>query len=252
MIVVVPVDPPRDGLVLTRLVESTPLTDREAVTLYRATVSDVFRATTESGGDLLVNYRDDETLPDEHAGDDPAGDVRDLASDALGDLDDVRFERQVGSTRAARMGNTVTHLLEREGASSVAVLDPTAALVTRTEIDGAAMSLRRHDVVLGPATGGNVSIACFGEPIDFTDASESPALATLAQRGADAGLQVGFAPTVPTVETSTGLAATIAGIEARAAAGREVAPATAAAIADLALSVGADGEIEHRETDNAF
>jgi hypothetical protein len=62
----------------------------------------------------------------------------------------VRFERKVGSSRSARVGNTVTHLLEEENAQSVGVLEPTVPLVNRTEIDGAAMSLRRHELVHGP------------------------------------------------------------------------------------------------------
>ena len=262
MIVVVPVDPPREGLVLSSLVDETPLSAADAVALYEASVTDVLRAVADSGGELLVNYRDEETLPEEFVGNDPSdesGDaeaaVRDLVADALEDVsvysgrddgDDVRFERQVGSTRAARIGNTVTHLLEREEAGSVGVLEPTAAPVRRTQIDSVAMSARRHDLVLGPASEGEVYLAAFTDPIDFTDAYAVPELATLANRGVDAGLGVGFAEPVPTVATPAGLRTTIATLEARGLAGTPGGDATAAVIEELGLAVGADGSLEFR------
>lgn len=253
MIVVVPVDPPRDGLVLPALAEETPLTAADATALYRAAVADVMRAAAESGGDLLVNFRDDETLPEEFsdAETDPEAAVRALAADALGDLEDVRFERQVGSTRAARVGNTVSYLLNQEGATSVGVLEPAAPLVWRTEIDGAAMTLRRHEIVLGPAPGGRVYFAGFSEPIDFTNAYEAPELATLARRGEATGLSLGFAPMLPTIDAEVGLASAVAGLEARRVAGRPGGEATAAVIEELGLAVGDDASVEPT-TDNAF
>lgn len=253
MIVVVPVDPPREGLVLSSLVETTPLTDSEAVSLYEAAVTDVLRAVAASGGDLLVNYRDAETLPDEFAAaaadTDAEAEVRELAADALegvADVDDVRFERQVGSSRSARVGNTVTHLLERENADSVGVLEPTAPLVERSEIDGAAMSLRRNDVVLGPSSGGRTYLAAFTEPIDFADVYATPELATLAQRTTDAGLKLGFAPMVPTIATAAGLRATMALLEARGGTERPGAPATAARLEEFGLAVSEDESLERQ------
>lgn len=248
MIVVVPVDPPREGFVLSSLVKETPVSRSEAARLYEAACGDVLRAADASGGDPLVNYRDEETLPEafaETTGDgegdvDPEAEARAIAVDALGSTDDLRFERQVGSTRAARVGNTVTHLLEREGATSVGVLDPTAALVARSDIDGAAMSIRRNDVVLGPAPGGRTYFACFSEPIDFTDAFATPELSALARRGQEKGFGVGFAPMLPTLASETDLCSTIAGIDARRAAGRPIPEATTAVIEDLGLAVEDD------------
>ncbi|MFC4437381.1 MULTISPECIES: glycosyltransferase family protein [Natrialbaceae] len=244
MIVVVPVDPPREGLVLSSLVDRTPLTEAEAATLYEAAVVDVLRAVAASGGELLVNYRDAETLPESAVVGDPEDNIRDLADAALEDLEDVRFERQVGSTRAARVGNTVSHLLEQEDAGNVGILEPTAPLVARTEIDGAAMSLRRHDVVLGPSSAGRTYFAGFGESVDFTDAYAVPELATLAERADDAGLGVGFAPMLPTIATESGLCATIAGIRARAVGNRPGAAATAAVVKELGLGVSDDESLE--------
>ncbi|ARS90386.1 hypothetical protein [Natrarchaeobaculum aegyptiacum] len=267
MIVVVPVDPPRAGLVCPSLVEETRLTPGDAVRLYEGAVKDVCAAAVASGGDLLVNYRDEETLPDandEEADDDGKSNtnakaaVCTLVEDALGfDLegegendDDrpIRFERQVGSSRSARIGNTVTHLLEREGADSVAVLDPTASLVGRTEIDSAAMSLRRYDVVLGPSAGGRTYLAGFTEPVDFTDAYARPEreLQTLANRAEKAGLQLGLAQSVPTIATESGLCATIATLEARQVAARPGGEATAAVVDELGLSIGGGGTVERR------
>ncbi|ADD06890.1 uncharacterized protein Nmag_3340 [Natrialba magadii ATCC 43099] len=263
MIVVVSVDPPRPGLVLSSLVESTPLTDTDAVALYEAAVTDTLRAAEQSGGEVLLNYRDEDTLPaefgdnidtdtDTDADTDAEAEIRTLAADALESVaaadsaDDapVRFERQVGSTHAARIGNTVTHLLEREGADAVGVLEPTVPLVARTEIDGAAMSLRRHDTVIGPSSNGRAYFAGFSEPIDFTDAYETPAVSTLATQAAAADHRIGFAPMLPTIGTEAGLCATLAMLEARKQAGRLNAEATATVVSDLGLSVGDDEQLE--------
>ncbi|MGM0592595.1 MAG: hypothetical protein ACQETI_13405, partial [Halobacteriota archaeon] len=102
MIVVVSVDPPRPGFVLPAVVEGTTLTADEAASLYAAATRDVLAAVAPSGGELLVNYRDESTLPAAVAETDPEAEIRSLADDALGPADDVRFERQVGSTRSAR------------------------------------------------------------------------------------------------------------------------------------------------------
>ncbi len=239
MIVVVPAAPPRAGP-LDSLTERTPLSTADARRLYEAALRDVCRAVLDSGGELLVNHRDGETLPE--AGEDPEGELRELL-EGVGSLDDVRFERQVGSTRAARVGNTVTHLLEREDARSVGVLEPTASLVTRSDVDGAAMSTRRNDLVLGATGEGGVFLACFVEPIEFDGAYRPPALATLAERAAAAGRRVGLAPRVPTVASPAGLRATVAEIGAREAAGLPIPEATASVVTDVGLSVGPDGEL---------
>ncbi|WP_114577385.1 hypothetical protein [Saliphagus sp. LR7] len=232
MLVVVPIDPSRDRTPLPGLEGLLPPADRRR--LYEAATTDVVGAVADSGGDLLVNYREPKD------GDDGS---EEAARNALADADlaEARFERQVGSTRSARTGNTVTHLLREEGETSVGVLEPTAALVSRTEVDGVAMKIRRNGAVLGPAPDGAVYLAAFGEPIDFADAYTDPELSTIARKAADAGLEIGFAPMVPTIETEAGLRSTVAGLKARRAAGRPVPEATAAAVDDLGLA-----------TDNAF
>ncbi|MEY7847769.1 hypothetical protein AB7C87_01005 [Natrarchaeobius sp. A-rgal3] len=244
MIVVVPVDPPWEGLILPSLVETTPVTESEASLLYRAATADVLRAADASGGELLVNYRGKGTLPDGVTDGDPENAVRDLAEDALESLDDVRFERQVGSTHSARIGNTVTHLLEREEVGTVGVLEPTVPLVGRSDVDSAAMALRRYDVVLGPSSGGRVSFVGLTDTVDFADAYATPALSTLASRTEAAGLNLGFAPVIPSVATESGLCATLATLEAREVADRPGGEATAAALAEIEFAVGEDGRLE--------
>ena len=142
------------------------------------------------------------------------------------------------------MGNTVTHLLEREDAGSVGVLEPTVPLVRRTEIDSAAMSVRRHDVVLGPAENGRTYLTGFGEPIDFTDVYAVPEVATLADRARETDLGIGFAAMLPTVSTPAGLRSTIATLEARRIAETPGGEATTAVVEELGLTLGADGSLE--------
>lgn len=249
MLVVVPVDPPHEALAPDALTvdPETPLSATEATALYRAAMTDVVTAVDSSGGDLLVNVRDAETLPDEVGDsiDDAEAEIRRLVGDALGDEAEFRIEPQVGSSRSARVGNTVTHLLEREDVNSVGVLDPMAALVGRTQIDGVAMSLRRNDVVLGPAQAGGIYMAAFTQPIDFSAIFEAsqPPIEAIAKRAVDAGLGVGFAPRVPTIADERGLGATIAEIGAREVADLFVPRATAAVIEELGLEAGADGTL---------
>ncbi|MDX1747854.1 MAG: hypothetical protein R3324_18120, partial [Halobacteriales archaeon] len=85
------VDPPRPGHVLRGL--TPPLTPDQAADLYAASVADTFLAVANSGGDLLVNYRDEEDLP-VGSNEDQSGEeeVQAIAEEALETVDDVRFE----------------------------------------------------------------------------------------------------------------------------------------------------------------
>lgn len=231
-------DPPREGLVLAHVVETTPLDESQAVDLYGAFFKDVCRAVIASGGELLVNYRPDDMLPEEFRTDtSPEAELRALTATALDDLEDVRFEPQVGSTHSARVGNTITHLLEREGVASAAVVEPTAPMLFRTTIDSAAMKLRMNEVVLRPSTAGRIAYAGFTESIDFTDTFTAPAVETLTNRATDAGHDVEFIPMGPTVETGDDLVTLVALLEARRVAGRIVPAFTVEAIDDLGLFV---------------
>jgi hypothetical protein len=245
---VVPLDPPRPGLVLSDLVTSTPLSEEEAADLYAAMATDVLRAAERSGGEVLVNYRDEETIPEENshgdgedAGTDAEAAVRSLAREALSDPDAARFEVQVGSTYAARAGNTATHLLEQEGADSVSVLDPRAPTVARTDLDGAAMSLRSNETVLGAAPGGRLYYHGMTAPVDFEGIYEPPEVSTVARRAVEAGHEVGFEGVHPIVTTEAALATLLAVIEARVAAGSPVPEATMETLYDLDLRVDGSG-----------
>ncbi|GGL23495.1 hypothetical protein GCM10009037_03810 [Halarchaeum grantii] len=238
-ILVAMLDPPREGLVLPGLADSV-LTPAEVVDLYRAMAKDLLRAGADSGGDLLVNYRPDDLLAEPHRRAKSSEDaVRELAAEALDDeeLEEARFEVQVGSSYDARVGNTVTHLLEREEASSVAVADPVAPLLGRKNLDSAAMKLRRRDVVLGPASDGRVYYAAFAEPIDFAGAYAVPEVDTLAARARDAGLDVDFLPESVAVHGPTDLRTLLACVDARRRAGRGVPTHTAAFLADLPVYI---------------
>ncbi|WP_117595038.1 DUF2064 domain-containing protein [Haloprofundus halophilus] len=243
-VVAVFADPPRPGLVLPELAETSPLTEDEAAEFYAAMLRDAFLAAARSGGELLVNYRPDDLLPDEFVTDEPAAAaVRALAADTLGDLSDVRVEKQVGSTFDARAGNTVSHLLNAEDARSVAVVRGNAPFLTRTLVDSAAMKLRTTPVVLGPSTNGRSYYAAFTEPIDFAGAFTHPEIETLAAHGHDAGLDVDFVPMQPTVGTGEDLLTVLPMLHARREAGRIVPKHTAEFVAEHGLRVVAeDGE----------
>lgn len=228
-------DPPRPGLVLPELVETSPITAEEAAELYEAMLADACLAAERSGGELLVNYRSDELLPDDHAGGDPEAEIRDLLGGVL--EGSPRMEVQVGSTHAARVGNTMTHLLETEEVASAAALSPAAPLCFRTHIDSAAMKLRNSPVVLGPATDGRVAFAGFADTIDFEGAYDPPAVETLAWRAGDAGLGTDFLPVLPVVETGSDLATVVSLIRARRIADRMIPTNTATWIEEQGLRV---------------
>lgn len=243
-------DPPREGDVLARLVDREVLGAEEAVTLYTALLRDACDAVERSGGDLLVNYRDrtngdgdpgPTNGSDGGAEDEPLEAVRDAVSPVLADPDAARYEVQVGSTRSARVGNTVTHLLEREGVRSAAVLDPTVSLLGRRHVDQAAMKLRGTGVVLGPSTAGRVWYAAFAQPVDFADALEPPAVETLTDRAMSEGTDVDFVENLPVVHGPDDLATVVSLVRARRQAGKPVPEYTAGAIDRLGLrTIGAD------------
>lgn len=245
--VAVLVDPPREGLVAEGLTDGTPLSAEDAVDLYEASVKDTLIAVAASGGDLLVNYRTEDTLPEAYRREEGTGEetIRAMVSEALDavdlSLDDARFEPQVGSTVSARAGNTVTHLLEEEDATSAAVSRGLVPLLERTHVDNAAMKLRRSETVLGPTPGGSVGYAGFAEPLDFEDAFAEPAVETLTDRAVEAGHDVDYVPMLPRVDTPEGLATVVSTVRARARADRSVPAFTAALIDDLGLRVDADG-----------
>lgn len=231
-------DPPREGLVATDLAATSPLTEAEAAECYAAMLSDTLDAVDRSGGELLVNYRPDDLLPAEHVTDTSAeAAVRTLAASALDDLDDVRFEPQVGSTFDARAGNTVTHLLREEGVNSAAVVEGAAPFLTRTLIDNAAMKLRRAEVVLGVSTRGRRYYAGFTDPIDFDGAFARPAVETLTARGRAAGHGVDFLPVQPVIETGEDFLDALPMLNARRDGERAVPANTAVRFEDLGLRV---------------
>ena len=230
--------PPREGLVLPTLSETSPLSSAAAAELYAASLADTIRAIDRSGAEPLINYPESDQLPDAHQTDtEPVAELRAVVADALDDSGDVRFEPQVGSTFSARAGNTVTHLLREEDAASAAVIRGTAPLLSRTMIDEAAMKLRTNDVVLGPTTEGRVYYAGFTEPIDFAESFEGIELQRLADRAADADLSTAFLRSSPVIETGADLRTLLPELRARVSAERIVPERTATFVHDHGLGV---------------
>ncbi|WP_435194235.1 hypothetical protein [Natronomonas sp. EA1] len=236
--VVVLCQPPRPGSVLTDLVATSPLSETEAAQLYAAMTTDIVRAVEHSGGELLLNYRD--------VDDEAEAEVREMVA---AETEDPRCEVQVGETFSGIAGNTVTHLLETEEVVSAAIVEPSAAFLTRQVIDTAAMKLRRSEVVLGPTPSDGVYYAGFTDPIDFTDAYTAPPLETLTDRGLDSGYDVDFLQQLPVIETGADLAAALPLLRARERAGRIVPPHTMEAIREFGVAAvpGEDGLELRRE-----
>ncbi|QSG11633.1 Uncharacterized protein HSBGL_1210 [Halapricum desulfuricans] len=216
---VVLADPPVEGVVGRSLVETTPLDAEEVVSLYEAMLSDVARAASAASGQLLVNYRPRDHL-DLDADVSPKRRLESVVAEAVDDPEAVRYEVQVGSSHAARVGNTVTHLLEGEEEGSVHVIEPTVPLVTRQGIDSMSMKLRRSPVVLSPGPGGRVGYAGFSEPVDFDGAYEPPAVTSLVEAARAADLDADFVPSLQPVETAADLASVVSVVRARARADR--------------------------------
>jgi len=231
-------DPPRPGLVLDDLVDTTPLSQGEAAELYAALTRDAVRAVAKSGGELLVNYRPDDHLDGDG---DPEAELREVVAEVV-DPEEARFERQVGETFAGRAGNTATHLLENEGVASVAITRPEAAFLARTEIDSSAMKLRSTDAVLAPSPGGRAYFAAFGDTIDFAGCYAPPAFETLTDRCLDAGLDIEFLETKPYLETAADLADVVTSVRTRRKAGGLLPPELAAWVADCGLVVEATAD----------
>lgn len=242
-VVVLMADPPRPGLGFPQLAETSPLSPAEAADLYEAVLRDTMVAVERSGADLLVNHPTDDDRPAERGTDtSPAAELRSVATTALEDPGDARFEPQVGSSFAARAGNAATHLLREEDARSVAVVRPLTPLLSRRVLDAAAMKLRSNAAVLGPAPRGRCYVAGFTEPIDFAGAFDPPAIETLTARVRDVGEEIGFVRPLPAAATGDDLLDLVPLLRARTAADRVVPEQTARAVRELGLRInGEDG-----------
>lgn len=225
-------EPPVPGVALADLADAGRCSQAAAADVYGAMVQDAVATVARSGGELLVNHPPAE----DYDGDvDPEAALRELVEPVLGDAAEARFEVQVGSTESARVGNTITHLLEGEDADTAAILRPEAPLVGRGIIDGAAMKLRSDPVVLGPAPRGRVYYAGFAETIDFEDALAAPTVQTLTDHAVDAGLSVNFEAMHPLVQTAADLADFLPVLRARERTEALVPETTAAAVAEYGL-----------------
>lgn len=228
-------DPPVEGHTLAKLTPA-PLSEAEAVELYRAMLADICETIQRGEADLLVNYRPDDQMP---ADVDSETRLRECLTEELDE--ELRFEPQVGESYAGRIGNSLTHLLDAEAEGLVGAVEPTAAFLRREHIGNIVMKLRTSDVVLGPAPGGQVYFAGFTDPIDFDDAYAPPAIETLVGRAREADLEVDFLPMTPLAAED--FATAVALLRARLDADRLVPPRTAARIDQWGLAVDRDGTV---------
>lgn len=244
------VDPPREGVVTRDVVDRTPLTPADGVALYEAMLADFFEVIPETNVDLLVNVPTEDQLPGDGSGS-PEAEIRTIAARTLdpGDLDDIRFEVQVGSTPSARIGNAITHLLRDEGETSAAFVDHRVPLLDRSVIDQAAIALRRNETVIGPAADGQVYLAGFKEPIDFTGVLADTPVEDIVSRSIDEDQQVDFLRRRDVVRTARDLRTVVSLIRARRMAGKSVPTHTAAVVEEMGLRVEDGGLVVERESD---
>ncbi|PSQ49547.1 hypothetical protein BRD19_03720 [Halobacteriales archaeon SW_7_65_23] len=226
--VVVLAEPPVAGETLPELHDA--LSAAGANSLYAAMLADVCETLQHGEAEVVVNYPPVDEVPD---GVDPEEALRDVLDPAVPSPEDLRYEVQVGTGTAARVGNAVTHLLETEGSETAGVVAPTAPFLRREHVGSAAMKLRSSDVVVGPATDGRITFAAVREPIDFTDVFAPPAVETVTDRAVDAGHDVDFLALLPRVERPSDLATALPLLGARQSAGRLVPARTAGVLADL-------------------
>jgi len=244
------VDPPREGLVCADLVERTALSPADGVALYEGMLADFFATMAETNVDLLVNYPTPDLLPDEFAEGDAQAEIEAVAARVLDDeaMADVRYEVQVGSSRAARIGNAITHLLRDENQTSAALIDHRVPLLERSVVDETAIKLRRSETVVGPAADGAVYIAGFKEPIDFTDLFDDQPIESIVERTVADGNGADFVRRREIPTNPRDLRTVVSLVRARRTAERWVPPHTTRVIEDLdlrvtdgALTVGDDG-----------
>lgn len=245
MAVAVLIDPPRPGISLPGLERGTPLDASERVDLYTAAATDLLVAVAESDAELLVSYRPDELLPPAALREQSAESaVRDVIRDAVGEGEGepVPLDVQVGSSRGKRAANAAVELFDREDVSNVLIARASAPLLSASRVDAAVEMLDDSPVVLGPAGDGRVYLAAFAEPIDFAGAYEPPEIGTLTARAVDADLDVGFAETLPTLASPSGLAGVVGQVRARRHAGLPYPERTAEVVDDLGLEVVEDDD----------
>ncbi|MFB6071091.1 MAG: DUF2064 domain-containing protein [Halanaeroarchaeum sp.] len=245
------VNPPREGLAASELVETTDLSPDEGVALAEAVLADFFEIMAETNVDLLINYPAAEDLPVGHRTGDPEGEIRAVASGVLDDdsLESVRFEVQVGSSRAARAGNAITHLLRDEEETSAALIDHRVPLLERSVVDEAAIKLRRSETVIGPAADGEFFFAGFRDPIDFTDLFADVPIRTVVDRSIAEGHAVDFVRRREVLTHPRDLRTVVSLLRSRRAANRRVPDHTMRAVDELGLRV-VDGELGIGEGDN--
>ncbi len=213
------------------LTAETPLEPEETRDLLECAVRDTVVAVDASGANLVLAVTDRTPTPIFEWDDIDAG-VAELS-------DDCGIEREMGVVPVDRGGVNVASLLdaaieERPG-PSVSILRPISPLLQRRHLDGMTMRLRRDDVVLGPTTTSEWYAIGRGRDVSLGHIDTSPSLTGTALGVAEADVSIDLLPALPAITSVTGLAGTIALLEAYALAGRAVAPWTAQFLDDTEL-----------------
>lgn len=222
-VVLVP-EPPVEGVACADLVAETALTPADGLALYRALLADTMVTLQRSTIDILVNHPTPADVPDDVEEVDPKAELREIAAKAMEPdrFEAVRFEPQVGSDFSAKAGNAITHLIREEGVQSAAVLRPCVPRLARSIIDEGALKLRRADVVLGPASRGDVYFAGFSELIDFEGVFATRSIEEVTRRAVAADLEVDFLRMRERLQAPADLTGVLARLNANTLADKQV------------------------------
>ncbi|MFB6085183.1 MAG: DUF2064 domain-containing protein [Halodesulfurarchaeum sp.] len=241
-------DPPIEGVACRSLVEKTALTPGDGLALYRALLADTMVTLERSTIDILVNYPTQDDLPEDVTDVDPEAELRQIAARAMEPdrFEEVRFEPQVGSDFSAKAGNAITHLVRDEDLQSAAVLRPCVPRLARSVIDEAALKLRRADVVIGPASRGDVYFVGFSDLIDFESVFETRPVEGITRRAVEAGLEVDFQRSRELLWEPADLASVLSRLNAETLAGKPVPEHTWETIQEREIAMVA-GEFTSRD-----
>lgn len=231
---VVLADPPGVDPRLPGLIESTPLDATDTATLAEAMLQDVCRTIETSGGELVVGVRRGDRA-DAPAGESVDGPIASVIEPALEDPGSAVVEPLAGKAPDELAATALERHFEDEAATSVAIVSARAPTIARTDLDGAAMKLRRSDAVVAPAPGDRFAYLGLSEPLGLAEQPLPPELTAVVDECVDAGHETDFLRMHPVVAHGADLVSLVAVVESRRTAGRWLPPFTTQAIDDLGL-----------------
>lgn len=233
---VVLADPPDERPSLPGLIESSPLDASATATLAEAMLQDVCRTIESSGGELVVGVRrGDRADADAAAGESVDEPIATVLESALEDPGSATVESFAGQTPDEQAATALERHFEEANATSVAIVSARSPTLARTDLDGAAMKLRRSDAVVAPAPGDRFAYLGLSEPLGLSGRPLPPELTTVVDECVDTGHETDFLSMHPVVTHGADLVSLVAVVESRRTAGRWVPPFTTEAIDGLGL-----------------